>query len=141
MKLLTDIKFNQLTFQFQSMQELRRRFSPSLPREAIPEQNLRCFAREGTHTYSAETGVLLRSHLLHQRSSEFFLFCQIPISIVPNQLCYQMIVQVSCELLLYFFRLLFRFQDIILHANGKIRTLLYSDQIDLTLPSSTDTCV
>ena len=54
-KLLTDIKFKQLTFHLHDMKGRHRGCTSSLTCEAIPERSMPCFVREGTHTYSAET--------------------------------------------------------------------------------------
>ena len=54
-KLLTDIKFKQLTFHLHDMKGRHRRCTSSLTCEAIPERNMRYFVRDGTHTYCIET--------------------------------------------------------------------------------------
>lgn len=54
-ELLTAIKLKQLIFHLHDMKGRHRRCTSSMTCEAIPERNMRCFVRDGTHTYCIET--------------------------------------------------------------------------------------
>ena len=83
-KLLTDIKFKQLTFHLHDMKGRHRRCTSSLACEVIPERNTRCSVRDGTHTYCIETPdwcpEISTSITLSYSFSVIFFFFQMEIS-------------------------------------------------------------